>query len=77
MKKIITSYRGQLLELAKFYGVVEVKSYAKSHKRLTTSQLELLLLKNRIKLPINRSSAKAVAKHEIKEKAITNVHLCC
>ena len=75
LKKIITSYRGQLLELAKFYGVVEVKSYAKSHKRLTTSQLELLLLKNRIKLPVNRSSAKAVAKHEIKEKAITNVYL--
>ena len=75
LKKIITSYRGQLLELAKLYGIVEVKSYVKSHKRLTTSQLELLLIKNNIKLPINRSSARIIEKHEIKERSITNIYL--
>ena len=75
LKNIFTSYRGQLLELAKLYGVVEIKSYARSHKRLTTSQLELLLIKNNIKLPINRSSARIIEKHEIREKSITNIYL--
>ena len=74
-KNIYTSYRGQLLELAKFYGVVEIKSYARSHKRLTTAQLELLLIKNNIKLPVNRSSARTIEKHEIREKSITNIYL--
>ena len=74
-KKTFTSYRGQLLDLARLYGVVEIKSYARSNKRLTTSQLELLLIKNNIKLPINRSSARLVEKHEIREKSITNIYL--
>jgi len=74
-KKFFTSYRGQLLDLAKLYGVVEIKSYARSHKRLTTAQLELLLIKNKIKLPVNRSSAKVIEKHEIREKSITNIYL--
>ena len=43
--KIFKSYRDQLLHLAKLYGVVEIKSYARSAKRLTTNQLELLLIK--------------------------------
>ena len=73
--KIFKSYREQLLHLAKLYGVVEIKSYARSSKRLTISQLELLLIKNRIKLPVNRSSDKALAKQEIKENSIRNVYL--
>ena len=39
------SYRKQLIQLAKFYGIVEIKNYFKSAKRLTTSQIELLLIK--------------------------------
>ena len=75
IEKLFSSYRGQLLHLAKLYGVVEVKGYARSSKKLTTSQLELLLIKNQIKLPINRSSDKAIAKHELKENSIRNVYL--
>jgi Bax protein len=45
------SYRKQLIQLAKFYGIVEVKNYFKGAKRLTTPQIELILIKNNIKLP--------------------------
>ena len=45
MKKDIP-YRDQLLELSKLYKIPEVKSYIRSRKNLTTSQLELILLKN-------------------------------
>jgi len=75
IEKLFRSYRDQLLHLAKLYGIVEVKKYARSAKRLTTSQLELLLIKNRIKLPINRSSDKAIAKQELKENSMTNIYL--
>ena len=75
IEKLFKSYREQLLHLAKLYGVVEIKSYAKSAKRLTISQLELLLIKNNIRLPINRSSDKAIAKQELKENTITNAYL--
>jgi len=75
IEKLLKSYRDQLLHLAKLYGVVEVKSYARSAKRLTVSQLELLLIKNRIKLPINQSSDKAIAKQELKENSIRNIYL--
>ena len=75
IEKLFKSYRDQLLHLAKLYGVVEIKSYARSAKRLTISQLELLLIKNHIKLPINRSSDKAIAKHELKENSIRNLYL--
>ena len=75
IEKLFKSYREQLLHLAKLYGVVEIKSYARSAKRLTISQLELLLIKNHIKLPINRSSDKAIAKHELKEHSIRNLYL--
>ena len=74
-KKIFSSYRSQLIYLAKLYGVVEIKSYARSSKRLTTSQLELLLIKNKIKLPENRSNSKVIAKQELKEKTLTNIYL--
>ena len=75
IEKLFKSYRDQLLHLAKLYGIVEIKSYARSSKRLSISQLELLLIKNKIKLPVNRSSDKAIAKQELKENAITNVYL--
>ena len=75
IEKLFKSYRDQLLHLAKLYNIVEVKSYARSAKRLTVSQLELLLIKNRIKLPANRSSDKAIAKEELKQNSIRNVYL--
>ena len=75
IEKLFKSYREQLLHLAKLYGVVEIKSYARSAKRLTISQLELLLIKNHIKLPINRTSDKAIAKHELKENSRRNLYL--
>ena len=75
IEKLFKSYRDQLVHLAKLYGVVEIKSYARSAKRLTISQLELLLIKNRIKLPINRSSDKALARQELKQNSIRNIYL--
>ena len=75
IEKLFKSYRDQLLHLAKLYGIVEIKSYARSSKKLSTGQLELLLIKNRIKLPINRSSDKAIAKQELKENSIRNIYL--
>ena len=75
IEKLFKSYRDQLLHLAKLYGIVEVKSYARSAKRLTISQLELLLIKNHIKLPINRPSDKAIIKQELKENSIRNIYL--
>ena len=53
-----SSYRKQLIQLAKFYGIVEIKNYLKSSKRLTTAQIELLLIKNSIKLPLKKSLSK-------------------
>ncbi len=75
IEKLFKSYRDQLLHLAKLYGIVEIKSYARSAKRLTISQLELLLIKNHIKLPVNRSSDKAIAKQELRDNSIRNVYL--
>ena len=75
IEKLFKSYRDQLLHLAKLYGVVEIKSYARSSKKLSTAQLELLLIKNRIKLPVNRSSDRAIAKQELKENSIRNIYL--
>ena len=75
IEKLFKSYRDQLLHLAKLYAVVEVKSYARSAKKLTIAQLELLLIKNRIKLPVNRSSDKALAKHELRQNVTTNIYL--
>ena len=75
IEKLFKSYRDQLIHLAKLYGIVEIKSYARSSKRLTVAQLELLLIKNHIKLPVNRSSDKAIAKNELKENSIRNLFL--
>ena len=52
------SYRKRLIQLAKFYGIVEIKNYLKSAKRLTTSQIELILIKNKIKLPSKKTLSK-------------------
>ena len=60
-KKQITyqlSYRKQLIQLAKFYGIEEIINYFKSAKRLTTSQIELILIKNKIKLPSKKTLSK-------------------
>ena len=65
IEKLFKSYRDQLIHLAKLYGIVEIKNYARSSKKLTVSQLEVLLIKNRIKLPENRSSDRALAKQEL------------
>ena len=58
LKAYQASYRRQLIQLAKLYGVVEIKNYLKSAKRLTTAQIELLLIKNSIKLPFKKSLSK-------------------
>ena len=75
VENFFKSYRDQLIHLAKLYGVVEIKSYARSTKRLTVAQLELLLIKNKIKLPVNRSSDRAITRQELKENSITNIYL--
>ena len=75
IENIFKSYRDQLIYLGKLYGVVEIRSYARSSKKLTVTQLELLLIKNHIKLPINRFSDKALAKQELKENSIRNLYL--
>ena len=53
-----SSYRKQLIQLAKFYGIVEIKNYFKSDKRLTNAQIELILIKNKIKLPSKKTLSK-------------------
>ena len=53
-----SSYRKQLIQLAKFYGIIEIKNYFKSAKRLTNAQIELILIKNKIKLPSKNSTSK-------------------
>ena len=74
MKKDIP-YRDQLIELSKLYKIPEVKSYIRSRKNLTTSQLELILLKNKIPLPAHSFSRKQVAKIKFQELVITNIVL--
>ncbi len=74
MKKDIP-YRDQLLELSKLYKIPEIKSYIRSRKNLTTSQLELILLKNKIPLPAHSFNRKQVAKIKFQELVITNIVL--
>ena len=74
MKKEVP-YREQLLELSKLYKIPEIKSYLRSKKSLTTSQIELILLKNKIPLPAHSISRKQVAQIKFKEQVITNVVL--
>jgi len=74
MKKNI-SYRDQLIELSKLYRVDEVKNYIRSKKNLTISQIELVLLKNKIRLPEQSYNKKRIAEIKFKEQVITNIVL--
>ena len=49
------SYRKQLIQLAKLYGIVEIKNYFKSAKKLTNAQIELILVKNKVRLPSKKA----------------------
>ena len=66
-------YRDQLLEIGKLYKINELKVYAKSKKNLTVSQIELILLKNKIRLPEQSYNKKKIAEIKFKEQVITNV----
>ena len=73
MKNKQIPYIDQLLELGKLYKVDEIKLYAKSKKKLTTSQIELILLKNKIRLPEQSYNKKRIAELKFKNQVITNV----
>ena len=62
------SYRDQLVELSKLYKIDEVKNYIRSKKNLTISQIELVLLKNKIRLPEQSYNKKRIA--EIDRKSV-------
>mgnify|MGYP001365509911 CR=1 FL=1 len=72
-----SQYRDQLIELSKLYKIQEIKSYINSKKNLTTSQIELILLKNKIRLPEHSYSKKKVAEIRFKEQVLTNVLVTC
>ena len=74
MKKDVP-YRDQLIELSKLYKIPEIKSYLRSKKHLTTSQIELILLKNKIPLPAHSYNRKKIAEIKFKEQVATNVVL--
>ena len=73
MKAKQLPYIEQLLELGKLYKVDDLKVYAKSKKKLTTSQIELILLKHKIRLPEQSYNKKKIAEIKFKEQVITNV----
>ena len=66
-------YREQLLELGKLYKIQELKLYAKTKKDLTISQIELILLKNKIRLPEQSYNKKKIAEIKFKEQVISNI----
>ena len=66
-------YRDQLLELGKLYKVEDLKLYAKTRKDLTVSQIELILLKNKIRLPEQSYNKKKIAEIRFKEQVFGNV----
>ena len=72
-----SQYRDQLIELCKLYKIQEIKSYINSKKNLTTSQIELILLKNKVRLPEHSYSKKKVAEIRFKEQVLTNVLVTC
>ena len=76
MKKNIP-YRDQLIELSKLYKISEIKSYFTSKKKLTTSQIELILLKNKVRLPEHSYNKKKIAEIKFKEQVITNILITC
>ena len=73
MKSKTTPYIDQLLELSKLYKIDELKFYAKTKKKLTVSQIELILLKNKIRLPEQSYNKKKIAEIKFKEQVVTNV----
>ena len=73
MKNKQIPYIDQLLELGKLYKVDEIKLYAKSKKKLTTSQIQLILLKNKIRLPEQSYNKKKIAEIKFKEQVVTNI----
>ena len=74
MKKTpVSSYRDQLLELGKLYKINELKLYSKSRKDLTVSQIELILLKNKVRLPEQSYNKKKIAEIKFKEQVATNL----
>ena len=73
MKSKVTPYLEQLLELGKLYKIDELKLYAKSKKKLTISQIELILLKNKIRLPEQSYNKKKIAEIKFKEQVLTNI----
>ena len=66
-------YRDQLLELGKLYKVQDLKLYAKTKKDLTVSQIELILLKNKIRLPEQSYNKKRIADIRFKEQVFANI----
>ena len=76
MKKNLP-YREQLIELSKLYKIQEIKSYINSKKKLTTSQIELILLKNKVRLPEHSYSKKRITELNFKQQVLTNVMITC
>jgi len=70
-----TPYREQLIELSKLYKIDEIKNYIRSKKNLTTAQVELILLKNKIRLPEQSYNRKKIAAIKFKEQVTTNIVL--
>ena len=76
IEKLFKSYRDQLLHLAKLYGVVEIKSYARSSKNLLTiSQLELLLIKNQLSYQLIDQVIKLLQEQELKENSNNEIFI--
>ncbi len=73
MKNKQIPYLDQLLELGKLYKVEDIKLYAKSKKKLTISQIELILLKNKIRLPEQSYNKKKIAEIKFKEQVVINI----
>ena len=61
------------MELGKLYKIEELKVYARSKKKLTISQIELILLKNKIRLPEQSYNKKKIADLKFKNQVTTNV----
>ena len=70
MKEKNLPYIDQLLELGKLYKINDLKVYAKSKKKLTISQIELILLKNKIRLPEQSYNKKKIAQLKFKEQVV-------
>ena len=73
MKEKILPYLDQLMELGKLYKIDELKVYAKSKKKLTIGQIELILLKNKIRLPEQSYNKKRIAEISFKEQVVSNI----